>query len=78
MSAVGQVTDDTEMALALALSLAESGGAFDERRAVAHYIAWANSGCWFLGNNTRKLRAAMPGPSRRKAASKRRPSRMGA
>jgi ADP-ribosyl-[dinitrogen reductase] hydrolase len=54
-SAVGQVTDDTEMALALALSLAESGGAFVERRAVEGYIAWANSGCWFLGNNTRKL-----------------------
>jgi ADP-ribosyl-[dinitrogen reductase] hydrolase len=50
--ALGQVTDDTEMAMALLWSL-EHG--FSEERTVKEYLAWAHSGCPFLGANTKDL-----------------------
>lgn len=53
--AVGQVTDDTEMMLALARTLAEHGGGHEPGDAALAYMAWANSGCPFMGKNTRAL-----------------------
>jgi ADP-ribosyl-[dinitrogen reductase] hydrolase len=50
--ALGQVTDDTEMAMALLWSLE---GGFSEERTIKEYLAWAHSGCPFLGANTRDL-----------------------
>jgi ADP-ribosylglycohydrolase len=55
VGSVGQITDDTEMMLALADAVVAGGGAYDAGRAVARYLAWANSRCPFLGNNTRRL-----------------------
>lgn len=52
---VGQITDDTEMMIALADALIARGGAYDRGLAAARYLAWANSKCPFLGGNTRKL-----------------------
>jgi ADP-ribosylglycohydrolase len=51
---VGQVSDDTEMALALARSLVDARR-YDRAHAVKAYMAWANSKCPFMGNNTRAL-----------------------
>lgn len=46
---VGQVTDDTEMMIALAMNIRPY------RSAVMSYLEWANSGCPFMGRNTRAL-----------------------
>lgn len=51
--ALGQCTDDTEMTLALRSSIVEN--VYDEERAIAAYLEWANSGCPFMGTNTREL-----------------------
>jgi ADP-ribosylglycohydrolase len=51
---VAQITDDTEMAIALAGALVESRR-FDRACAAKAYMAWANSRCPFMGNNTRAL-----------------------
>lgn len=53
-TAVGQVTDDTEMTLALARVLARDG-AYLRDSALGAYMAWANSRCPSLGRNTRAL-----------------------
>lgn len=56
VSALGQVTDDTEMTLALARSLCTPhGNRYSADDAVMAYIAWANSGCKSMGKNTREL-----------------------
>ena len=51
--ALGQVTDDTEMSMALLYSMAS--GKFSKDLAVLEYMEWANSGCPFMGKNTRNL-----------------------
>ena len=51
---VGQITDDTEMTIALARAIVELGR-YDRNRAIMTYLAWANSKCWFMGRNTRAL-----------------------
>lgn len=51
---VGQVSDDTEMTLALANSLS-SAGHYSSDGALAAYMDWANSKCPFMGTNTRTL-----------------------
>ena len=51
---VGQVSDDTEMGLALAAALV-AGQRYDPDRAVGAYLVWANSKCPFMGRNTRAL-----------------------
>ncbi|MEJ7783754.1 MAG: ADP-ribosylglycohydrolase family protein [Solirubrobacteraceae bacterium] len=45
----GQVTDDTDMALALARSLDEAGG-YDAEVAMGHYLAWFNGNPPDVGN----------------------------
>jgi ADP-ribosyl-[dinitrogen reductase] hydrolase len=52
VTAVGQVTDDTEMAMALLWSM-ENG--FSEDRTVKEYMHWANSKIPFMGKNTKVL-----------------------
>lgn len=52
VAVVGQVTDDTEMALALADSISHNG---EYVHAIFNYMKWVNSGCAFLGKNTRAL-----------------------
>jgi len=51
---VAQISDDTEMAIALAAALVESRR-FDRSRVAKAYMAWANSKCPFMGNNARAL-----------------------
>jgi ADP-ribosylglycohydrolase len=51
---LGQVSDDTEMTIALANSIARAGG-YDRDAAVRGYLDWANSRCPFMGRNTRAL-----------------------
>lgn len=51
---IGQVTDDTEMTIALADALL-TVNRYDPDQAVKAYLAWANSGCAFMGRNTRAL-----------------------
>lgn len=50
----GTVSDDSEMMLALAWSIMASTG-YNRERAAKEYITWANSGCRFMGRNTREL-----------------------
>ena len=52
--AVGQVTDDTEMTLALLRCLIKEGG-YTTGKVIEAYSEWANSGGWMMGKNTRKL-----------------------
>lgn len=54
---LGQPSDDTEMTLALLSTMVKSPGSFTYNRgeALKAYIAWANSGCPFMGRNTRTL-----------------------
>jgi ADP-ribosyl-[dinitrogen reductase] hydrolase len=61
---LGQVSDDTEMALALwygilAQAPASTGstgvGRYNRNKVISSYIEWANSGCPCLGHNTRAL-----------------------
>jgi ADP-ribosylglycohydrolase len=51
---LGQVSDDTEMTIALATSIVHGGG-YDRTRALRSYLDWANSRCPCLGRNTRAL-----------------------
>ncbi len=51
--AAGQVTDDTELALALARSLAEKGR-YDADHVASRYLAWYRSGPFDVGNATRQ------------------------
>jgi ADP-ribosylglycohydrolase len=53
-SAIGQITDDTSMSIALLKSLLQNS-TWNYTSAVSAYINWANSGLKFLGRNTRKL-----------------------
>lgn len=50
----GQVTDDSEMTMALIWSILKCKG-YNPKEAVNQYIEWANSGTYMLGNNTRYL-----------------------
>lgn len=50
----GTVSDDSEMTLALAWSIMASTG-YNREKAAKEYITWANSGCRFMGRNTRQL-----------------------
>lgn len=52
--AVAQVTDDTEMSLALLRQMIQDSGYNSENVTMA-YLRWANSGGWMLGKNTRAL-----------------------
>ena len=53
---LGQVSDDTEMAMALIYSLCKDDKlSYNRNEAIKEYISWANSDCPFMGNNTRKL-----------------------
>lgn len=67
--AVGQVTDDTEMTIALADALVAGPVHNWADRAVENYILWANSGGRMIGRNTgalfRGIKAATP--ARRRA-----------
>lgn len=56
---VGQVTDDSEMTLALARRLV-ADGAYRPTAVVEAYFAWANSGCWNRGYNVRKIFSPAP------------------
>lgn len=53
-SALGQITDDTEMTLALANSIIRKKY-YDTNDVILSYIKWANSDNVFMGNNTRDL-----------------------
>jgi ADP-ribosylglycohydrolase len=53
-SALGQITDDTEMSLALANSIINKKR-YDKDDVTMAYIKWANSKCPFMGKNTREL-----------------------
>ena len=53
--ASGQVTDDTEMTMNLAMTLLKCGGVYNPVAALTSYLDWANGGCCFLGKNTRFL-----------------------
>ena len=52
---VGQVTDDSEMTLALLRYLAENNFEYRGEEVLKAYLDWANSGGWMLGKNTRAL-----------------------
>jgi ADP-ribosyl-[dinitrogen reductase] hydrolase len=61
--AAGQVTDDTELALALARSLARQGR-YDEEDVAASYARWRNSGPFDCGNATNQAFGSLtPGPN---------------
>lgn len=51
---VGQVSDDTEMSLALLRTIIKDGD-YNKDNVIMAYIAWANSGTWMMGKNTREL-----------------------
>lgn len=53
VGAVGQITDDTEMMLALFSSLQDFE--YQRENAIKSYLLWANSKCPFMGKNTRAL-----------------------
>lgn len=57
-SAVGQVTDDTEMTMALADSIIKNNG-YVEKDVVLAYEEWANSKPFGMGRNTRALFAGV-------------------
>jgi ADP-ribosylglycohydrolase len=50
----GSITDDSEMTLALLGSIIKARD-YDQKVTLQSYLDWANSGCPFLGKNTRKL-----------------------
>ena len=52
--AVGQISDDGEMTLALARSLISNNG-YVREEVIKSYLQWANSGSGFMGVNTRNL-----------------------
>ena len=51
---VGEITDDTEMTIALLASLAKNNHAYVKNDVIKMYLKFANN-CSFLGNNTRAL-----------------------
>ena len=51
---IGQVTDDTELLLALAHSIADVGH-WDRDSVVKEYCNWATSDTFDIGNNTKQL-----------------------
>lgn len=50
----GQVTDDSEMTLALLRTLIKDHG-YNKENVILSYLKWANSGGWMMGRNTREL-----------------------
>jgi ADP-ribosylglycohydrolase len=52
--AIGQVTDDSEMSLALLRTLIQDRG-YNRDHVIMAYLDWANSGGWMMGKNTRAL-----------------------
>lgn len=50
---VASITDDTEMSIALLMTI--QSGEYSRKRALRAYLEWANSGCPHLGKNTRAL-----------------------
>ncbi len=57
----GQVTDDTELALALARSVV-AAGCYDRDAAAASYLAWMRSRPFDIGNTTRQAFGGSSGP----------------
>jgi len=53
VSALGQVTDDTEMAMCIFYALQD--GVYSRKQAILEYMQWANGKIPFLGKNTRNL-----------------------
>lgn len=53
-SAIGQVTDDASMSIALLQCIYDNNG-YDEDNVIFAYLKWANSNMPFLGKNTRNL-----------------------
>lgn len=51
---IGQVTDDSEMSLALLRTLIQDRS-YDRDHIILSYLRWANSGGWMMGKNTRAL-----------------------
>ena len=51
---IGQVTDDSEMSLALLRTLVRDGG-YNRDNVIMSYLEWANSGGWMMGINTREV-----------------------
>jgi ADP-ribosylglycohydrolase len=51
---IGQITDDSEMTLALLRQLIEDN-CFIRENVLLAYIEWVNSGGWMIGSNTRKM-----------------------
>jgi len=51
---VGQVTDDSELTLALLRTIIQDHG-YNKNNVIMSYLRWANSGGWMLGKNTRVL-----------------------
>jgi len=52
--AIGMVTDDTEATIALARAIIGEKR-YSSKVALQEYLRWANSGCQFMGRNTRAL-----------------------
>ena len=52
---VGQVTDDTEMTIALFASIVGHGWVYEPKAAVRAYLAWAATAPFGMGKNTREL-----------------------
>lgn len=50
----GQVTDDSEMTLALLRSIIQLGE-YNKENVLLSYLKWANSKTWMMGKNTRQL-----------------------
>jgi len=50
----GQVTDDSELSLALLRTIIKDKG-YNRDNVIQSYLNWANSGGWMIGKNTRKL-----------------------
>lgn len=56
VSAIGQITDDTEMIICLLKTICDFGGSYNKENAIQNYLNWANSqNCCFMGKNTRNL-----------------------
>ena len=66
-TAPGQITDDSEMAVALINSIIEGAGYFDTI-ARKHYIQWYNSGPFDMGNTTARALGASAKPDRESQA----------
>lgn len=56
VSAVGQITDDTEMTICLWNSLISNEMTYNKNDTIMNYLEWANTkGTWAMGKNTRFL-----------------------